>query len=209
MGQRPRRGNTVAFPPWQHRPLSVGAPSTPGSFSPCARDSGHPRLRSWPLRCRSRQDRPASARPPARRRSPSRRCSFVVPGIGTIQGFCASSQASAICAGVAFLRVRDRGEQIDQRLVGLAGLRREARERGCGCRCCRTSSSASIVPVRKPLPSGLKATKPMPSSSQRRQHLGLRLAPPQRVFALQRGHRLHGMRAADRLHARPRTGRNA
>ena len=30
----------------------------------------------------------------------SRRCSFVVPGIGTIQGFCASSQASAICAGV-------------------------------------------------------------------------------------------------------------
>ena len=34
----------------------------------------------------------------------SRRCSFVVPGIGTIQGFWASSQASAICAGVAFFR---------------------------------------------------------------------------------------------------------
>ena len=32
----------------------------------------------------------------------SSRCSFVVPGIGTIHGFCASSQASAICAGVAF-----------------------------------------------------------------------------------------------------------
>ena len=31
----------------------------------------------------------------------SRRWSFVVPGIGTIQGFCASSQASAIWAGVA------------------------------------------------------------------------------------------------------------
>ena len=30
----------------------------------------------------------------------SRRCSFVVPGMGTIQGFWASSQASAICAGV-------------------------------------------------------------------------------------------------------------
>jgi hypothetical protein len=27
---------------------------------------------------------------------------LVVPGIGTIHGFCASSQASAICAGVAF-----------------------------------------------------------------------------------------------------------
>ena len=30
-----------------------------------------------------------------------KRCSFVVPGIGTIQGFWARSQASAICAGVA------------------------------------------------------------------------------------------------------------
>src|SRR2546422_9924131 len=34
----------------------------------------------------------------------SRRCSFGVPGIGTIHGFCASSHASAICAGVAFFR---------------------------------------------------------------------------------------------------------
>ena len=28
-----------------------------------------------------------------------------IPGIGTIHGFCASSQASAICAGVTFFRV--------------------------------------------------------------------------------------------------------
>ena len=35
----------------------------------------------------------------------SRRCSFVVPGIGTIHGFWASSQASAIWAGVAFFRL--------------------------------------------------------------------------------------------------------
>ncbi len=35
----------------------------------------------------------------------SRRWSFVVPGIGTIQGFWARSQASAICAGVAFFRL--------------------------------------------------------------------------------------------------------
>src|SRR5271165_3081317 len=34
----------------------------------------------------------------------SRRCTFVVPGIGTIHGFCASTQASAIWAGVAFFR---------------------------------------------------------------------------------------------------------
>src|SRR5439155_515396 len=32
----------------------------------------------------------------------SRRDNLVVPGIGTIHGFCASSHASAICAGVAF-----------------------------------------------------------------------------------------------------------
>jgi hypothetical protein len=31
----------------------------------------------------------------------SKRCSLVVPGIGTIHGFCARSQARATCAGVA------------------------------------------------------------------------------------------------------------
>ena len=35
---------------------------------------------------------------------PSRRFNFVVPGIGTIHGFCASSQASAIWPGVAPFR---------------------------------------------------------------------------------------------------------
>ena len=34
----------------------------------------------------------------------SGRCRFAVPGIGTIQGFCASRQASAIRAGVGFFR---------------------------------------------------------------------------------------------------------
>src|SRR5438105_3747574 len=34
----------------------------------------------------------------------SSRSSFVVPGMGTIHDFLASSQASAICAGVTFLR---------------------------------------------------------------------------------------------------------
>ena len=32
----------------------------------------------------------------------SSRCSFVVPGIGAIHGFCASTHASAICAGSAW-----------------------------------------------------------------------------------------------------------
>src|SRR4051812_47840369 len=57
----------------------------------------------------------------------SSRCSLVVPGIGTIHGFCASNHASAICAGVAFLRGND-GQQIDQRLVRLPRFGREARD---------------------------------------------------------------------------------
>ena len=52
------------------------------------------------------------------------------------------------------------------------------------------------------MPSGLYGTKPMPSSSQRRQHLLLGLPPPQRVFALDGGDRLDGVGATDRLHAR-------
>src|SRR5260370_19454311 len=32
-------------------------------------------------------------------------------------------------------------------------------------------------------------------------HLRFGLAPPQRVFALERGHRLNGVRATDRLHS--------
>ena len=58
----------------------------------------------------------------------SSRCSFVVPGMGTIHGFWASSQASAIWAGVALLPLRDPGEQLDQGLVRFACLRREARD---------------------------------------------------------------------------------
>ena len=40
-----------------------------------------------------------------------------------------------------------------------------------------------------------------PEFLERRQHLLLRLSPPQRVFALERGDRLDRVRAADRLHA--------
>ena len=44
-------------------------------------------------------------------------------------------------------------------------LGREARDRGADVVAARTSVVAVIVPVRKPLPSGLNGTKPMPSSS--------------------------------------------
>ena len=77
-----------------------------------------------------------------------------MPGIGTIHGFCASSQASAICAGVAFFCLPMAVEQIDEGLVGLAGLGREARQRAAEVVLSKLVLS-SILPVRKPLPSGL------------------------------------------------------
>ena len=149
-----------------------------------------------------RRDRLRSARPHAAPMFSSRRCSLVVPGIGTIHGFCASSQASAICAGVAFLCRRDRAEH-DRRAPGWP-CDASGEKRGTMLRksvLVEGACSSSIVPVRKPLPSGLNGTKPMPSSSQSRQDLRFGLAPPQRIFALQRRDRLHRMRAADRLHA--------
>ena len=51
---------------------------------------------------------------------------MVVPGIGTIHGFWASSQARAICAGVAPFSCADPAQQIDERLVCLHGFRSEA-----------------------------------------------------------------------------------
>ena len=132
----------------------------------------------------------------------SSRWSLVVPGIGTIHGFCARSQASAICAGVAPLRPPISVEQVDERLICLASLRREAGEACCGSRVLSNVVFSLMAPVRKPLPSGLKGTSPIPSSSQRRQDLGFRLAPPERVLVLQRGHRLHRVGASNRLHAR-------
>src|SRR6266700_7267792 len=94
----------------------------------------------------------------------SRRASFVVPGIGTIHGFCASSQASAICAGVVFFRVAmvrsaSTSARFDFRASGV--------KRGTMLRKSELTNVvfSSIVPVRKPLPRGLNGTNPMPSSS--------------------------------------------
>src|SRR3990172_7014893 len=79
----------------------------------------------------------------------SRRASFVVPGIGTIHGFCARTQASATCAGALPFRVATAA----------------------------TRSTRAWFARRFFAP------------------------PPQRVLALQRRHRLDGVRATDRLHA--------
>ena len=138
----------------------------------------------------------------------SSRRHFVVPGIGTIHGFCASSQASAICAGVAFFCLPMLVEQIHQRLVRLPRLRREARN---------DVAEIGAVEFRvlvdrareEALAQRTEGNEADPELLQRRQHLCFWLSPPQRIFALQRGHRLHRMRPANRLARLLRTGRSA
>src|SRR5260370_13285789 len=127
----------------------------------------------------------------------SRRASLVVPGMGTIQGFWASSQASAICAGVAFFRsaiLRSRSTKAS------FALRFSGVKRGTMLRKSLLSNCVSslIFPVRKPFPRGLNGTKPIPSSS--RVGSFFRFSPPQRVFALECSDRLNGMCATDGLH---------
>ena len=87
-----------------------------------------------------------------------------VPGMGTIQGFCANTQARAICAGVRPLlwarsRIRSARRWLAARCPGL--------KRGTTLR--KSSfpnvASAPMVAVRKPLPSGEKGTRPTPNSS--------------------------------------------
>ena len=51
-----------------------------------------------------------------------------------------------------------------------------------------------MVPVRKPLPSGLNGTNPMPSSSRVGRMSCSAFAPPQGVLALEGGDRLEGVR---------------
>src|SRR5580658_575263 len=94
----------------------------------------------------------------------SRRDNLVVPGIGTIHGFCASSQASAICAGVApfCLAILPRRSTTAWFAFRASGVKRG--------RVLRKSLLpnfvfSSIFPVRNPFPRGLYGTKPIPSSS--------------------------------------------
>ena len=78
----------------------------------------------------------------------------MVPGIGTIQGFRARSQASAIWAGVAFLVSAIRRSISTNAWFA---FRASGAKRGRLLRKSVLSNScfSSIFPVRKPLPSGL------------------------------------------------------
>jgi hypothetical protein len=80
--------------------------------------------------------------------------SLVVPGMGTIQGFCANSQASAICAGVAFLRSPICFKRSTS--AWLAFIASGAKHGKMLRKSFPDSLMFSfIAPVRKPFPSGL------------------------------------------------------
>ena len=95
----------------------------------------------------------------------SRRSTRRVPGIGTIQGLWASSQASATWAGVALLRAAILPSSSTRAWLA---VRASGVNRGMVLRMSELSNEVAslIVPVRNPLPSGLKGTKPIPSSSR-------------------------------------------
>ncbi len=95
---------------------------------------------------------------------------------------------------------RNFSKQIDQGLVRLAGLRREARndvaEIGT------VEGRVLVDGARKEaLAQRTEGDEADPELLKCRQNLLLRLAPSQRILALQRGHRLDDVSAADRLYA--------
>ena len=79
----------------------------------------------------------------------SSRWRLVVPGIGTIQGFCASSQASATWAGVAPLRS---ATALTMSTSAMFALRASGENRGTALRKSVGSNFvfSSILPVRNP-----------------------------------------------------------
>jgi hypothetical protein len=79
-------------------------------------------------------------------------------------GFWANNQASATWAGEAFLRSAQVLTNTSAMLAGNAS----GAKRGTAARKSRCSKwlVAVTVPARKPMPSGLPGTKPIPSSSQ-------------------------------------------
>ena len=121
--------------------------------------------------------------------------------MGTIHGFWASSQASAICAGVAPLLSAMRTEQVDHRLVGRAGLGGEPGQVGADVARRRTAVRLVDAPGEEPAAERAERHQADAELVQDRDDLLFGFAPEQRVLALQRGDRLHGVGAADGAHA--------
>src|SRR5438105_1873146 len=89
---------------------------------------------------------------------------LIVPGIGTIHGFCAVSHASATRAGVVFLRLaHSRTTATHGKLTfSASGSKRGTVDRRSDL---MKRLPWLIAPAKRPRPKGQYGTKPIPSSS--------------------------------------------
>jgi hypothetical protein len=115
-----------------------------------------------------------------------------------IYGFCASSQASTTCAGVAPLHS---ATLLTNSTRTMLALRTPGEKRGTMLRKSVGSNFvfSSILPVRNPCAERSKWHETDTRLLQRRKKPGLWTTPEKRVFALHRGDRLDGVRPANRL----------
>ena len=127
----------------------------------------------------------------------SRRSSFVVPGIGTIHGFCARSQASAIWADVAFFFEANVAIRSTRARFALRASARSGKLP-------RLSSGSNLRvfgnrPSEESLAKRTERNKADAKFFERGNKFFFRALPPERVFTLKRRHWLNCMCAADSL----------
>jgi hypothetical protein len=129
----------------------------------------------------------------------SKRCSFVVPGIGTIHGFWASSHASAIWAGVAFFRFAMPPSRSTRAWFAFraSGVKRRMVVR---MSVLANAVFSSIFPVEEALAQRAVGNEADAEFLERRQHLLLGTSPPEGILALDGRDRLHRVCATNRLH---------
>ena len=132
----------------------------------------------------------------------SSRCSFVVPGMGTIHGRCARIQAKCDLRGGGVFLLGEAGQELDEGAVCLPCL--GVGEAGDGvAEVAALEGRAYVDPAgQEALAERAERHEADAELFECREDRVFRLAPPQRVLALKRCHRLHAVGAADVLHAR-------
>ena len=138
----------------------------------------------------------------------SRRSNFRVPGMGTIHGFWARSQASAIWAGVAFFWA---ARWLSTSTSGWLAFSASGVKRGNRLRMSVAYEGLAGVdlPREEALSKRAPGNEPNPEFLARRQHFRFRISRPERVFALDGSDRLDRVRAPDGIAPPPRKGRSA
>ena len=99
------------------------------------------------------------------------------------------------------LALRNIAEQVDQCLVRLESLRRKARQRAAEIGAVEFRVFVNLA-SQEALSKRAIRHKADAKLLKGRDHLGFGFAPPQRIFALERGDRLDRVGTSDRLHAR-------